>query len=106
MGDAVREDFSGRRLGSLNRILPGVAVKQNVQFRHFRNPAPVDFAIKLDCQLHTPMLARRGFRRSQRRNGPRARFALTGAILGSVSPTPVESRATRKEPSQCGILAV
>ena len=52
MGDSVENNFPRCRLGPLNRVLLRVAVQEHVQFRHFGNPTPIDFAVKLDRELH------------------------------------------------------
>ena len=67
MGDPVENNFPGCRLGTLNRVLLRVTVQEDVQFRHFGNPAAIDFAVKLDHELHShslPPLMRSGGRAS------------------------------------------
>ena len=65
MGDPVENNFPRCRLGPLNRVLLRIPVQENVQFRHFGNPTAVDFAVKLDRELHghsLPPLMRNGCR--------------------------------------------
>lgn len=62
MGDPVENDLPRGRLSSLNRVLPGVPVQEDIQFRHFGNPAAIDFAVELDCELHSYSLALRARR--------------------------------------------
>ena len=56
MSDPVENNLPRRRLGSLNRVLLRVAVQEDVQFRHFGNPTAIDFAVKLDGELHSHSL--------------------------------------------------
>jgi hypothetical protein len=56
MGDTVENNFLRRGLGPLNRVLSGVAVQQDVHFRHFGNPTAIDLAVKLDRELHSRRL--------------------------------------------------
>ena len=63
MCDPVENNLLGGRLSSLNRILPRIAVKENVQFRHLGNPTAIEFAIKLDRELHRHSLPRGPIRR-------------------------------------------
>ena len=64
MGDAVENNFLCCRLGPLNRVLLRVAVQKDVHFRHFGNPTAIDFAVKLDRELHghslPPLMLRGG----------------------------------------------
>ena len=67
MGDAVENNLLRCRLGPLNCVLLRVAVQQDVHFRHFGNSTAVDFAVKLDHELHShslPLLMRSGGRAS------------------------------------------
>ena len=67
MGDPVENNFPRCRLGPLNRVLLRVPVQEDVQFRHFGNPTAIDFAVKLDRELHShslPPLMRNGGRAS------------------------------------------
>ena len=52
MSDPVENNLPRGRLGPLNRVLLRVAVKKDVQFRHFGNPTAIDFAVELDRESH------------------------------------------------------
>ena len=56
MSDPVEDNLPRCRLGSLDRVLLRLAVQKDVQFRHFGNPTPIDFAVKLDRELHSHSL--------------------------------------------------
>ncbi len=58
MGDSVQDNLPRRGLRPLNCILLGVAVQENVQFRRLGNPTAIEFAIELDCELHSHSVAR------------------------------------------------
>ena len=60
MSDPVEHNLPRRRLGSLNRVLLRVTVQEDVQFRHFGNPTPIDFAVKRDHELHSQQLTTPG----------------------------------------------
>ena len=67
MGDPVENNFPRCRLGPLNRVLLRIPIQDDVQFRHFGNPTAIDFAVKLDRELHChslPPLKRSGGRAS------------------------------------------
>ena len=55
-GRSGRGQFPAPPTGPLNRVLLRVAVQEHVQFRHFGNPTAIEFAIKLDCELHSHSL--------------------------------------------------
>ena len=57
MGDPVENYLPRCRLGSLNRVLLGDPVQEDVQFRYFGNPTAVDFAVQLDHELHSHSLS-------------------------------------------------
>jgi len=57
MGNAVEDNLTGRCLGLLNRILPRVTIKENVQFRNLGNPAPIHLTVELNCEFHSHSLA-------------------------------------------------
>jgi hypothetical protein len=59
MRDTIQYDLPRRRLRPLNCILSRVAVQENVQFRHFGDPTAIEFAIKLNRELHSHSLAPR-----------------------------------------------
>jgi hypothetical protein len=56
MGDPVENNFPRCRLGPLNRVLLRIPIQEDVQFRHFGNPTTIDFAVKLDRELHSHTL--------------------------------------------------
>ena len=56
MGNPVENNLPRSRLSSLDRVQPGGSVQQDVQFRHFGNPTPIDFAVELDRELHSHSL--------------------------------------------------
>jgi len=56
VSDPVENNFPRCRLGPLDRVLLRVSVQEHVQFRHFGNPTPIDFAVKLDRELHSHRL--------------------------------------------------
>jgi hypothetical protein len=56
MGNSVENNLPRGRLTSLNRVLPGFAVQEDIQFRYFDNPTPIDFAVELDRELHSHSL--------------------------------------------------
>ena len=56
MGDPVENNFPRCLLGPLNRVLLRVAVQEHVQFRHCGNRTAIDFAVKLDRELHSHSL--------------------------------------------------
>ena len=58
MGDPVQDNLPCGRLRPLNCILLRVAVQENVQFRHLGDPTAIEFAIQLNCELHSHSLAR------------------------------------------------
>ena len=63
MCDPVENNLLGGRPSSLDRVLPRIAVKENVQFRHLGNPTAIEFAIELDRELHSHSLPRQPIRR-------------------------------------------
>jgi len=58
MGDPVQDNLPRGGLRPLNCILLGIAVQENVQLRNLGGPTSVEFAVKLDCELHSHSLAR------------------------------------------------
>jgi hypothetical protein len=87
MSDPVKNNLARCRLGSLNRVLLRVAVQEDVQFRHFGNPTAIDFAVKLDHELHShslpPPMRTRG-----RASGGASMAADQLGTLGSCRFTP------------------
>jgi hypothetical protein len=57
MGDAIENDLPRGQLNSLNRLLFGIPVQEDVQFRHFGNPTAVDFTVEFDREFHSHRLA-------------------------------------------------
>lgn len=51
VSDAVPNDFARRRLSPFDGVLPRFPVEHHIQLRNLSNPAPIDFAVKLDRQL-------------------------------------------------------
>ena len=58
MSDPVLDYLPRGRLRPLNRILLRVAIQENVQLRHLGDPTAIEFAIKLNSELHRHSLAR------------------------------------------------
>ena len=56
VGDPVADNLPRCRLSSLNRVLFGDPLQDDVQFRYFGNPTAVDFAVRLDGELHSHSL--------------------------------------------------
>ena len=56
MCDPVENNLPRGRLGSLNRVLFRIPVKQDIQFRNLGNPAAVNFPAELDGELHESSL--------------------------------------------------
>src|ERR1039457_1773449 len=54
--DPVENNLPRGRLGSLNRVLFRIPVKQDIQFRNLGNPAAVNFPAELDGELHESSL--------------------------------------------------
>jgi hypothetical protein len=57
MGDAIENDLPRGQLNSLNRLLFGIPVQEDVQFRHFGNPTAVDFTVEFDREFQSHRLA-------------------------------------------------
>jgi hypothetical protein len=57
MGDPVQDNLPCGRLRPFDCILLRVALQENVQLRYFGDPTTVEFAIKLNGELHRYSLA-------------------------------------------------
>ncbi len=71
MSNTVENNLMRSQLSPLNRILLRVSVQEDVQFRHFRDPATIGLAVELNGELHnhnlppierTPRLGKPGLR--------------------------------------------
>jgi hypothetical protein len=52
--DSIQNNLESGRLNPLNRVLLGVLIKEDIQFRYFGNPTAIDFPVEFDGKLHDP----------------------------------------------------
>ena len=111
MCDPVENNLPRGRLGSLNRVLFRIPVKQDIQFRNLGNPAAVNFPAELDGELHEsslpPQESDKCFHRDQIRSpgapGSDRSWAgsfLDGDLTGQFVPDPMRWRGESVKTTQ------
>ena len=63
MSDLVQYNLTRRDLSSLNCVLLGIPVENDVEFGNFRNPTAINLSIKFNGELHQFKLSTRSNRR-------------------------------------------